>query len=39
MGPGGDKKSHLGELIVKVRAEEHGGGDISSLVTFHGTEV
>ena len=24
---------------MKVRAEEHGGGDISSLVTFHGTEV
>ena len=39
MGPGGEKKNHLGELIVKVRTEEHDGGDISSRVTFHGTKV
>ena len=38
-GPGGEKKNHLGELTVKVRAEEHGGGDISSGVTYHGTKV
>ena len=27
------------ELTVKVRAERHGGGDISSRVTFQGAKV
>ena len=30
---------NLGELTVKVRTERHGGGDISSRVTFQGAKV
>ena len=39
VGPGGEKVDNLGELSVKVRAERHGGGDISSRVTFQGAKV
>ena len=39
MGPGGEKIDNLGELTVKVRTERHGGGDISSRVTFQGAKV
>ena len=38
-GPGGEKKDNLGDLTVKVRTERHGGGDISSRVTFQGAKV
>ena len=36
VGPGGETMDNLGELTVKVRTERHGGGDISSRVTFQG---
>ena len=36
VGPGGERIDNLGELTVKVRTERHGGGDISSRVTFQG---
>ena len=39
VGPGGEKIDNLGELTVKVRTERHGGGDISSRVTFQGAKV
>ena len=39
VGPGGEKMDNLGELTVKVRTERHGGGDISSRVTFQGAKV
>ena len=39
VGPGGEKVDNLGELTVKVRTERHGGGDISSRVTFLGAKV
>ena len=39
VGPGGEKIDNLGELTVKVRTERHGGGDISSRVTFRGAKV
>ena len=39
MGPGCEKRDNLGELTVKVRTERHGGGDISSRVTFQGAKV
>ena len=37
--PGGEKIDTLGELRVKVRTERHGGGDISSPVSFQGVKV
>ena len=39
VGSGGEKVDNLGELTVKVRTERHGGGDISSRVTFQGAKV
>ena len=39
VGPGGEKIDNLGDLTVKVRTERHGGGDISSRVTFQGAKV
>ena len=39
VGPGGERIDNLGELTVKVRTERHGGGDISSRVTFQGAKV
>ena len=39
VGPGGEKIDNLGELTVKVRTEQHGGGDISSRMTFQGAKV
>ena len=39
MGPGGEKIDNLGDLTVQVRTERHGGGDISSQVTFQGAKV
>ena len=39
VGPGGERIDNLVELTVKVRAERHGGGDISSRVTFQGAKV
>ena len=39
MGPGGEQIDNLRELTVKVRTERHGGGDISSRVTFQGAKV
>ena len=39
VGPGGEKIDNLGELTVKVRTERHGGGDISSRMTFQGAKV
>ena len=39
VGPGGEKIDNLGELTVKVRTEQHGGGDIASRVTFQGAKV
>ena len=38
VGPGGEKIDNLGELTVTVRTERHGGGDISSRMTFHGAK-
>ena len=37
--PRGEKMDNLGELTIKVRTERHGGGDISSRVTFQGAKV
>ena len=39
VGPGGVKIDNLGELTVKVSTERHGGGDISSRMTFQGALV
>ena len=39
VGPGGEKIDNLVELTVKVRTERHGGGDISSRMTFQGAKV
>ena len=39
VGPGGEKIDNLGELTVKVRTEQHGGGDIASQVTRQGAKV
>ena len=39
VGPGGEKIQDLRDLTVKVRTEQHGGGDISSRVTFQGAKV
>ena len=39
VGPGGEKTDKLGDLVAKVRSEQHGGGDISSQVTFQGAKV
>ena len=39
VGPGGEKIDNLGELTVKVRTEQYGGGDISSRMTFQGAKV
>ena len=39
VGPGGERIDNLGELTVKVHTERHGGGDISSRVTFQGAKV
>ena len=39
VGPGGEKIDNLGELTEKVRTERHGGGDISSRMTFQGAKV
>ena len=39
VGPGGEKIDNLEGLTVKVRTERHGGGDISSRVTFQGAKV
>ena len=39
VGPGCEKVDNLGKLTVKVRTERHGGGDISSRMTFHGARV
>ena len=39
VGPGGEKINDLGDVTVKVRTKQHGGGDISSRVTFQGAKV
>ena len=39
VAPGGEQIDNLGELTVKVRTEQHGGGDISRRMTFQGTKV
>ena len=39
VGRGGEKIDNLGDLTVKVRTERHGGGDISSRMTFQGAKV
>ena len=38
VGPGGERIDNLVELTEKVRAERHGGGDISSRVKFQGAK-
>ena len=37
VGPGGEKMDNFGELTVKIRTEQRGGGDISNRVAFQGT--
>ena len=39
VGPGGEKIDNLGKMTVQVCTERHGGGDISSRVTFQGAKV
>ena len=39
VGPGGENIDNLGELTVEVCTERHGGGDISSRMTFLGAKV
>ena len=39
MGPRDEKIDNRRELTVKVRTEQHGGGDNSSRVTFQGAKV
>ena len=39
VGPGDEKVDIFGELTVKVRTEQHNGGDISNRVTFQGAKV
>ena len=38
-GPWREKIDNKGEFTVKVRTEPHGGGDISSRVTFQEAKV
>ena len=39
VGPRSEMMDILGEMTVKVRTERHGGGDISSRMTFQGAKV
>ena len=39
VAPGGEKIDKLRELTVRVSTERHGGGDISSRMTFQGAMV
>ena len=39
VGPGGEQIDNLGDFTVKIRTEQHGGGDISSRVTFQRAKV